>query len=139
MGPSGSGKSTLLTIAGTLEEPTAGEVVIADQLLSTMSRDDRARHAAPVDRLRLPGLQPPARAHRARERHPSPRARRRTYEGRAAEGMEALEALGVANHAGRFPDELSGGERQRVAIARAIVGDRARFFSRTNRPARSTR
>src|SRR5262249_2829765 len=39
-------------------------------------------------------------------------------------GIAALEELGVAQHAGRFPDELSGGERQRVAIARAIVGER---------------
>jgi putative ABC transport system ATP-binding protein len=39
-------------------------------------------------------------------------------------GIEALERLGMAAHAARFPDELSGGERQRVAIARAIVGDR---------------
>ena len=37
---------------------------------------------------------------------------------------EALEELGVAEQAPRFPDELSGGERQRVAIARAIVGER---------------
>ena len=40
-------------------------------------------------------------------------------------GLEALEELGVADRADRFPDELSGGERQRVAIARAIVGERA--------------
>ena len=38
--------------------------------------------------------------------------------------MKALEELGVADRADRFPDELSGGERQRVAIARAVVGDR---------------
>src|SRR2546421_12850854 len=37
---------------------------------------------------------------------------------------EALEQLGLAGQATRFPDELSGGERQRVAIARAVVGDR---------------
>ncbi len=43
MGPSGSGKSTLLTIAGALETPTAGEVLVAGQPLSAMSRDDRAR------------------------------------------------------------------------------------------------
>jgi putative ABC transport system ATP-binding protein len=39
-------------------------------------------------------------------------------------GLAALEALGVADRAGWFPDQLSGGERQRVAIARAVVGDR---------------
>jgi putative ABC transport system ATP-binding protein len=39
--------------------------------------------------------------------------------------MAALEELGLAERAGRFPDELSGGERQRVAIARAIVGERS--------------
>ena len=43
MGPSGSGKSTLLTIAGTLEEPTSGEVVIAGQPVSKLSRGAKAR------------------------------------------------------------------------------------------------
>src|SRR5450755_2391781 len=43
MGPSGSGKSTLLTIAGSLEEPTGGEVLVGGAALSGMSRNDRAR------------------------------------------------------------------------------------------------
>jgi len=43
MGPSGSGKSTLLTIAGTLEEPTGGEVLIAGQAVAGMSRNAKAR------------------------------------------------------------------------------------------------
>src|ERR1039457_6126902 len=43
MGPSGSGKSTLLTIAGGLEEPDEGEVLVAGAPLSGMSRNDRAR------------------------------------------------------------------------------------------------
>ena len=43
MGPSGSGKSTLLTIAGSLEEPTTGEVMIDGVRLSGMSRNDKAR------------------------------------------------------------------------------------------------
>jgi putative ABC transport system ATP-binding protein len=41
-----------------------------------------------------------------------------------AAGLAALDGLGMADRASRFPDELSGGERQRVAIARAVVGDR---------------
>ena len=43
MGPRGSGKSTLLTIAGSLEEPTSGEVLVGGERLSAMSRNDRAR------------------------------------------------------------------------------------------------
>jgi putative ABC transport system ATP-binding protein len=43
MGPSGSGKSTLLTIAGSLEEPTSGEVLIGGAPLSAMSRGAKAR------------------------------------------------------------------------------------------------
>ena len=43
MGPSGSGKSTLLTIAGSLEEPTEGEVLIDGALLRQMSRNAKAR------------------------------------------------------------------------------------------------
>src|SRR5881227_1619084 len=42
MGPSGSGKSTLLTIAGSLEQPTSGEVLIGDVPVSGMSRNERA-------------------------------------------------------------------------------------------------
>ena len=43
MGPSGSGKSTLLTIAGTLEEPTSGQIVIDGVDLATVARAERAR------------------------------------------------------------------------------------------------
>ncbi len=43
MGPSGSGKSTLLTIAGSLEEPTGGEVLVGGSALSGMTRNQRAR------------------------------------------------------------------------------------------------
>src|SRR5437773_5797983 len=43
MGPSGSGKSTLLTIAGSLEQPSSGEVLVCGEALAAMSRNDRAR------------------------------------------------------------------------------------------------
>ena len=43
MGPSGSGKSTLLTIAGSLEEPSGGQVLVDGVDLATLSRADRAK------------------------------------------------------------------------------------------------
>jgi putative ABC transport system ATP-binding protein len=124
MGPSGSGKSTLLMIAGSLEEPTSGEVLIDGAALQTMSRNDKARlrrrtigyvfqdfnllaGLTAVENVSLPleldGVQ-------ARKAH--------------AAGMAALEELGLADRETHYPDELSGGERQRVAIARAVVGER---------------
>jgi putative ABC transport system ATP-binding protein len=122
MGPSGSGKSTLLTIAGSLEEPTNGDVVIEGAQLSRMSRNDKARLRRRTigyvfqDFNLLVGLT-------ALENVSLPLeldglAARRAH----AAGMAALEGLGLADRAGHFPDQLSGGERQRVAIARAVVG-----------------
>jgi putative ABC transport system ATP-binding protein len=124
MGPSGSGKSTLLTIAGTLEEPTKGEVLVGGAAVSGMSRNDRARLRRRSigyvfqDFNLLAGLT-------AAENVSLP-LELDGVSGKSAResGLRALEELGLRERAGRFPDELSGGERQRVAIARAVVGDR---------------
>jgi len=124
MGPSGSGKSTLLAIAGSLEEPTAGEVVVEGAALGGMSRRDRARlrrrHLGYVfqDFNLLPGLTAAENITLPLELDGTG-----TKEARAA-GLAALEELGLADCAHRYPDELSGGQCQRVAIARALVGDR---------------
>ena len=124
MGPSGSGKSTLLTIAGSLEEPTSGEVYINGVSLATMSRNARAqlrrRQIGFVfqDFNLLPGLT-------AAENVALPLELDGTSARKARiAGLKALEELGLGDRAGSFPDQLSGGERQRVAIARAVVGDR---------------
>ena len=124
MGPSGSGKSTMLTIAGALEEPTAGEVLVGGQPLTNLSRNDRARlrrrsigyvfqefnllaGLTAAENVALPLELDGVSAKAAR-----------------LAAVAALERLGVAEKCARFPDDLSGGERQRVAIARAIVGER---------------
>ncbi len=124
MGPSGSGKSTLLTIAGSLEDPTSGEVLVGGAALSGMSRSDKARLRRRTvgyvfqDFNLLPGLT-------AAENVALPLELDGVAARKArAAGLRALEELGLSERASRFPDQLSGGERQRVAIARAVVGDR---------------
>jgi putative ABC transport system ATP-binding protein len=124
MGPSGSGKSTLLTIAGSLEEPTTGQVLVAGQDLTVMSRNDKARLRRRCigyvfqDFNLLPGLT-------AAENVALPLELDGIRARKARDvGLRALDALGLADRASNYPDQLSGGERQRVAIARAVVGDR---------------
>jgi putative ABC transport system ATP-binding protein len=124
MGPSGSGKSTLLTIAGTLEEQTSGDVSVDGQSTAAMSRNDRARLRRRSigyvfqDFNLLAGLTAAENVSLPLELDGT-----RSRSARAA-ALAALDELGLADRAGRYPDELSGGERQRVAIARAIVGGR---------------
>jgi putative ABC transport system ATP-binding protein len=124
MGASGSGKSTLLTIAGSLEEPTSGEVRIGDASLSGMSRNDKARLRRRTvgyvfqDFNLLPGLSAVENVALPLELDGIPARKAR------AAGLAALAELGLAERAPHYPDELSGGERQRVAIARAVVGER---------------
>jgi putative ABC transport system ATP-binding protein len=124
MGPSGSGKSTLLTIAGSLEEPTGGEVTVGGLPLSRLSRNERAalrRRAIGYvfqDFNLLAGLTAAENVSLPLELDGVPIRRARSA------ALAALDRLGLAERGDRFPDELSGGERQRVAIARAVVGDR---------------
>jgi putative ABC transport system ATP-binding protein len=125
MGPSGSGKSTLLTIAGSLEDPSEGDVTIDGQRVRGMSRDDKARLRRRTvgyvfqDFNLLAGLTAVENVSLPLELDGVAMKKART------QGMAALEELGLSERADRYPDELSGGERQRVAIARAVVGDRS--------------
>jgi putative ABC transport system ATP-binding protein len=124
MGPSGSGKSTLLTIAGTLEDPTTGEVLIAGQPVRAMSKAAKAQLRRRTigyvfqDFNLLPGLT-------AAENVSLPLELDGTSARKARiAALRALDGLGLGQRAGHYPDQLSGGERQRVAIARAMVGQR---------------
>ena len=124
MGPSGSGKSTLLTIAGTLEDPTSGEVLIAGRPVSGESRGAKARLRRRVigyvfqDFNLLPGLTAAENVSLPLELDGVPGRKARIA------ALKALDRLGLSERASHYPDQMSGGERQRVAIARAMVGER---------------
>jgi len=123
MGPSGSGKSTLLHLAGALDIPTSGEVLVEG--VATSSLDDTAltllrRRAIGfvfqffnlvpslniVENASLPALLNGGRFETVRSR-----------------AEELLKRVGLEQRLGHFPEELSGGEMQRVAIARALITD----------------
>ena len=124
MGASGSGKSTLLSIAGGLQQPTSGEVVVEDTYLSTAS----ARQLAALRRRSLgfvfqdfnliPTLT-------ALENVTLP-LELDGFRARVARraGRDALSSVGLEDKVDSYPDDLSGGQQQRVAIARAVVGGR---------------
>jgi putative ABC transport system ATP-binding protein len=124
MGPSGSGKSTLLNLAGGLDRPTAGAVLVEGARLDRLDR----RGLAAVRRRRVgyvfqdlnlvPGLTAAENVALPLELDGAGARRAR------AAAADALDLVGLAGRAGAFPDQLSGGERQRVAIARAVVGER---------------
>jgi lipoprotein-releasing system ATP-binding protein len=121
VGPSGAGKSTLLHIAGLLERPDGGEVVIAGRPCGKMSDSERTairrqhlgfvyqfHHLLPefsaLENVMLPQMiaDVPRRQARERARH-------------------LLSLVGLSGRASHRPARLSGGEQQRVAIVRALA------------------
>ena len=119
VGPSGSGKSTLLHIAGGLDRPDAGRVLVGDDDLARLSAADRARlrrrrvgfvfqffHLIPTLSV-AENVALPLTLDRARRVEPAV--------------MEMLERVELGHRANHLPGELSGGEMQRAAIARALV------------------
>jgi len=124
MGPSGSGKSTLLTLAGGLDTPTSGVVSVEGVDLAAAGAAGRARMRRTSlgyvfqDFNLIPALT-------AAENVALPLE----LDGRSGRearrlAQAALEEVGIAELAHRFPDHMSGGQQQRVAIARAVVGER---------------
>ncbi|SEO84635.1 ABC transporter ATP-binding protein [Trujillonella endophytica] len=125
MGPSGCGKTTLLNCLSGLDSIDAGDVLVENVSLASMTDRQRTTYRAlhmgfvfqfynlmpvltAVENVELPLLL----AHR-----PLGEARRRA--------MDALDLVGLADRAQHVPDEMSGGERQRVTIARSLVNDPA--------------
>ncbi len=119
--PSGAGKSTLLHIAGLLERPDSGEVLIDGRPTYGMSDDARTRlrrnsigfvyqfhHLLPEFTALENVVLPQTIAGHSRKEA-------------SARAQELLDYLGLGPRASHRPGELSGGEQQRVAIARAVA------------------
>jgi putative ABC transport system ATP-binding protein len=117
-GPSGCGKSTVLSLIAGLQTPAAGSVTVGGEEISSLPEKARTRL-----RRREIGL-----VFQADNLQPFLTALENVGLALALRGgggyercLDVLEELGLAEEAGRLPDELSGGQRQRVAVARALV------------------
>jgi len=120
-GPSGSGKSTILNLAGLIDTPDSGQIVLGEQPVGEL--DDTRRTLLRRDALGFVFQSfnlVPVMTVEENVDYPLfiagvPPAERRERVARQ------LDAVGLAAHAKHRPDALSGGQRQRVAIARALV------------------
>ena len=124
-GPSGSGKTTLLHLLVAIDAPTSGQIFIEGKATNDFTRAAKAEM-----RLRRLGLlfseHNLSPALTAGENVDLPLALRGLSASERKQRVEAaLDRLGIARLAPRFPDGLSTGEQQRVAVARAIAGDPA--------------
>ncbi|MFV0134466.1 ABC transporter ATP-binding protein [Streptomyces sp. HMX87] len=123
VGPSGSGKSSLLAVAATLIAPDAGTVTVDGTPTAGLTRGEltglRRRKIGIV--FQQPNLLPSLTAAEQLQvmAHIAGRAPRTAR----ARALELLDAVGLADQAGRRPHQLSGGQRQRVNIARALMND----------------
>jgi putative ABC transport system ATP-binding protein len=123
-GPSACGKSTLLHLAGGLEDPSAGQVLVDGHDVQTMDARRRAAlrrstvgyvfqrlNLVPaltaVENVMLPLELDGVATRAARD-----------------QAAEVLASVGLDRELDRYPDDFSGGQQQRIAIARALVGHR---------------
>ena len=121
VGASGSGKTTLLNLIGCIDAPTRGDVRVCGENVGALPDDAladfRAKNIGFI--FQTFSLVPVLSAY---ENIEYPLVLVGTREADRRRRTDALlEAVGLAAHAKRRPNELSGGQRQRVAIARALV------------------
>ena len=122
MGPSGAGKSTFLTIAGSLQKPTTGEVIVNGQNIARIS-------ARASDHLRLTQLGFVLQAYnlvpflKIREQFELVNKVKKAGNINQEKLQELLKQLGINSLLNKYPNELSGGQQQRAAIARALYAN----------------
>ena len=122
MGPSGAGKSTFLTIAGTLQKPTSGEVLINEKDASEFSSKQSGK-------LRLNEIGFILQAYNlvpfltVREQFVLV-DKIKKHNNLSKEDLNKLfDELGISELTKKYPNQLSGGQQQRVAIARALYAN----------------
>ncbi|MDM8001285.1 MAG: ABC transporter ATP-binding protein [Bacteroidota bacterium] len=121
VGPSGSGKTTLLNLIGGLDQPTAGEIIVAGHRLSELKPseliDFRMEHVGFVFQSYnlIPVLTAAENVGFIMSLQKWPK------EKRIARTDELLEAVGLSDRHKSRPSQLSGGQQQRVAVARALA------------------
>ena len=122
MGPSGAGKSTFLTIAGSLQKPTSGEVLINGEDISDFSAKKR-------NELRLNRIGFVLQAYNlvpfltVEEQFTLVDKVKKQNNLSRDELNDLLKQLGITDLVKKYPSELSGGQQQRVAIARALYAN----------------
>lgn len=121
VGPSGCGKTTLLNILGGLDNPTEGEVEVANTDITGMKDnqliDFRLKNIGFVFQAYnlIPVLTNKENVEFIMLLQKTPKA------DRDKRAMDLLEEMGIADKANQRPSELSGGQQQRVAVARALA------------------
>lgn len=122
MGPSGASKSTFLTIAGSLQKPTSGEVLINDEDISDFSAKKR-------NELRLNKIGFVLQAYNlvpfltVNEQFTLVDKVKKQNNISREELQDLLKQLGITDLVKKYPSELSGGQQQRAAIARALYAN----------------
>lgn len=122
VGPSGSGKSTFLTIAGGLQPPSSGQLIIDGTDYTHLSEKERSRlrFQSIGFILQASNLIPFLTVQQQLEL-----VDHLTGSKEKAKANQLFDDLGIAGLKHQLPQELSGGERQRAAIARALYHDPA--------------
>ena len=124
VGPSGAGKSTFLTIAGALQKPTSGTVIVDGEDISNIS-------AKAANKLRLDKIGFVLQAYNlvpyltVKEQFTLvDKVKKENNMPHQALG-ELMKQLGIDMLVNKYPNEISGGQKQRVAIARALYANPA--------------
>ena len=117
LGPSGCGKTTTLRMIGGFEEPTSGQILLADRDVVGLPPYKRDVNTVFQSYALFPHMTIAENVAFGLERRKLPKSEIRTRVG------EVLELVDLAGREKRKPTQLSGGQQQRVALARAIVNN----------------